>query len=132
MKVITISSTSYQRRRFDHILFFTFNVFQTGHNIYCLFIPAAEECRIIMFKEPTLNTVIEGHLISRAEVLNEGSCRVKCYMEPNCVSINMGLSIGGKTICELNNATGENEFAAALKYKAAHTYLAIEVKPVIF
>ena len=100
--------------------------------MYFLFIPAAEECRIIMFKEPTLNTVIEGHLISRAEVLNEGSCRVKCYMEPNCVSINMGPSISGKTICELNNATGENGFAAALNYKAAHTYLAIEVKPVLF
>ena len=49
------------------------------------------------------------------------------------MSINMGPSIGGKTICELNNATaGENEFAAALKYKAAHTYLAIEVKPALF
>ena len=132
MTEITISSISYQRRRFDHILLFTFNIFQTGHNIYCLFITAAEECRIIMFKEPALNTVIEGHLISRAKVLNEGSCRVKCYMEPNCVSINMGPSIDGKTICELNNATGENEFAATLKYKAAHTYLAIQVKPVLF
>ena len=48
------------------------------------------------------------------------------------MSINMGPSIGGKTICELNNATGENEFAAGLKYKAAHTYLAIEVKPALF
>lgn len=44
----------------------------------------------------------------------------------------MGPSIGGKIICELNNVTGENEFGAALKYQAAHTYLAIEVEPVLF
>ena len=48
------------------------------------------------------------------------------------MSINMGPSIGGKIICELNNVTGENEFGAALKYKAAHTYLVIEVELVLF
>jgi len=40
----------------------------------------------------------------------------------------MGPLKGGKLKCELNNATGENQFASALKYKADYTYLAIEVK----
>jgi len=71
---------------------------------------------------------MKGHVIAREEVLNEGSCRVKCFMEPNCVSINMGPLKGGKLKCELNNATNENQFASALKDKAAYTYMAIEVK----
>ena len=49
-------------------------------------------------------------------------------MEPNCVSINMGPLKGGKLKCELNDATDENEFASDLENRAAHTYLAIEVK----
>ena len=52
---------------------------------------------------------------------------MKCYMEPNCVSVNMGPLTGGKLNCELNNATDEKEFASALKDEADYTYLAIEV-----
>ena len=44
------------------------------------------------------------------------------------MSINMGPLKGGKLKCELNNATNENQFASALKDKAAYTYMAIEVK----
>jgi len=50
-----------------------------------------------------------------------------CYLEPNCVSINLGPLVGGKHKCELNNATAENQFANSLVNKAAFTYLAIEV-----
>jgi len=81
-----------------------------------------------MFKEPVPNKAMKGHVIASEKVPNEGSCRVKCFMEPNCVSINMGPLKGGKLKCELNNATGECQFASALKYKAAYTYLATEVK----
>ena len=58
---------------------------------------------------------------------NEGSCRVMCYMEPNCVSINVGPLEGGKHKCELNNATDENQFTIFLEDKPTYTYLAIEV-----
>ena len=80
-----------------------------------------------MFKEPVPNKVMTGHVIRRESVPNEGSCRVKCYMEPNCVSINMGPLKEGKLDCELNNATAENEFVLDLTTKDAHIYLAIEV-----
>jgi len=56
-------------------------------------------------------------------VPSEGSCRLMCYMEPNCVSINIGPLEGGKHKCELNNATDEN----SLVNRPAFTYLAIEV-----
>ena len=83
----------------------------------------AEEGRFIVFKEPIQNKAMKGRMIHSEEVPNEGSCRVKCFMEPNCVSINMGPLKGGKLKCELNNASQPS----ALKNEPAHTYLAIEV-----
>ena len=60
---------------------------------------------------------------------NEGGCRVLCYMEPDCVSINVGPLEGGKHTCELNYATAEQQgFSNALEDKAGYTYLAIEVR----
>ena len=50
-----------------------------------------------------------------------------CYVEPNCVSINLGPLEDGKHKCELNNATNENQFANSLVNKPAFNYLAIEV-----
>ena len=50
-----------------------------------------------------------------------------CYMEPNCVSINIGPLERGKHKCELNNATDDNQFASLLQNEPNFTYLAIEV-----
>ena len=82
--------------------------------------------RIITFKEPVPNKTMEDHVIRREEVPNEGSCRVNCYLHPDCVSINMGPLTGGKLTCELNNATAQKE--SALGSKEGHTYLEIQVK----
>ena len=66
-----------------------------------------DECRDIIFKEPIANKAMMSHVIRRAEVPSEGSCRLMCYMEPNCVSINLGPLEKGKHKCELNNATAD-------------------------
>ena len=65
---------------------------------------------------------MKNHVISSEEVLNEGSCRVLCYMEPSCVSINLGPLVRGKRKCELSKSTDENH----LERRKAFTYLAIE------
>ena len=65
-------------------------------------------------------------------MLNEGSCRVMCYMEPDCVSINVGPAEGGNQKCELNNATEENHVPFLLMNKPGYIYFAIEVKFVHF
>ena len=65
----------------------------------------------------TAANVMTGHGIRREGVPSEGSCRVKCYMEPNCISINIGPLKGGKLECDLNNATAENKFVFYLKPK---------------
>ena len=65
---------------------------------------------------------MKNHLIKTEDVPNEGSCRVLCYMDPNCVSINLGPFIQGKHLCQLNNATDKS-----LAYEQGFTYLAVEV-----
>ena len=83
--------------------------------------------RIITFKEPVPNKVLKGYVIGRERVPNEGSCRVSCYLNPDCVSINMGPLTEGELICELNEATSGNEYSSNLEYQKDHTYLEIEV-----
>ena len=49
-----------------------------------------------------------------------------CYMEPNCVSVNLRPVHGGKYKCELNNATVDESKLTFLEEMGAY-YLAIEV-----
>ena len=81
-----------------------------------------DEFRIIVFKDPIPNKKMKKHLIKTEDVPNEGSCRVLCYMDPDCVSINLGPFIQGKHICQLNNSTDKS-----LANVQGFTYLAIEV-----
>ena len=90
-----------------------------------------DEGRDIIFKEPVANKAMKDHVISSEEVPNEGTCRVLCYMEPNCVSINLGPLKGGTHKCELNNATAEKQSITLLKNEPRFTYLAIEVAVLI-
>ena len=83
--------------------------------------------RIITFKEPMPNKVLKGYVIGRERVPNEGSCRVNCYLNPDCVSINMGPLTEGELTCELNAATSGNQYFSRLVYQKDHTYLEIEV-----
>ena len=83
--------------------------------------------RNIIFKEPVSNRAMKNRIIRSEEVPNEGSCRVLCYIEPNCVSINLGPLKRGTRRCELNNATDENRLITFLKNEPSYTYLTIEI-----
>ena len=80
-----------------------------------------------MFKEPVPDKALPDHVIRTEKVDNEGSCRVQCYLEPNCVSINVGPADEGRHTCELNNATDESPMQSALKNRRSYTHYAVEV-----
>ena len=86
-----------------------------------------EYSRILEFKEPVPNKALNGHLIRAEKVADEGSCRVFCYLEPNCVSINVGPQEDGGRICELNSKTDGSSSLSALRQKNQYTYYGIEV-----
>ena len=79
-----------------------------------------------MFEEPIPNKAIRDHVVSGEEVPYERDCRMLCYLEPNCVSINVRPSNEGKYKCELNNATAEENQLIFLQENDSY-YLAIEV-----
>ena len=93
---------------------------------YALWFFTALDDRVITFKEPILNKILKGHVISREEVPNEGSCRVNCYFNPDCVSINIGHVTEGMLTCEMNNSTSGD--TTVLENQTNYTYLEIEVQ----
>ena len=98
-----------------NLSFFFFLVLMTEYN------------RVIIFKGPMADRRLPGHVIRTESVANEGGCRVKCFLEPNCVSINVGPAVGGKRSCELNNATDESPEQSALKGDSDYIHYAVEV-----
>ncbi|XP_078373200.1 aggrecan core protein-like [Oculina patagonica] len=89
-----------------------------------IFQGCADDCRTMIWKKPKFDKALLGHsLVPVVEVPNPGSCRVKCYLESNCVSINVGPVVDGKHTCELNKA---DEKQSSLKDKQGYTYLEVE------
>ena len=96
------------------------------HELVLLFAnQIGQACRSIVFKEPIQEKVMKGHLIRLEQVPHQGSCNVLCYLEPNCMSINVGPQ-GESYICELNNASDESPGSSDLQSKRYYTHLSIE------
>ena len=94
----------------------------------CFSTKTDEESRTLIFKEEVPNKALHGHVIRSERVLNEGGCRVQCYLEPNCVSINVGRLNDGSHQCDLNGVTDDKEFAVALTKTTGFTYNGVEVR----
>ena len=83
---------------------------------------------MLIFKEPIPEKALPGQIIRTEKVANEGSCRVKCYMEPNCVSINVGPEDEGIHTCELNNGTDESPSKSSMEERKHYIHYAVEVR----
>ena len=82
---------------------------------------------MLIFTEPLKDKVLPGHVIRTERVADEGGCRVKYYLEPNCVSINVGPADDGQQMCELNNVTDESPSHSALEERHGYIYNGVEV-----
>ncbi|PFX31501.1 Signal peptide, CUB and EGF-like domain-containing protein 2 [Stylophora pistillata] len=71
----------------------------------------ADQCRQLKFtpEKEFDNKRLKNHVIRIVEVMTINFCENMCYMEPNCVSINIEKRVGlhGGYSCELNNVTHE-------------------------
>ena len=92
---------------------------------------AREYNRVLIFKEPVEDKILPGHVIRTEKVANEGSCRVKCFLEPNCVSINVGPADDqGHRTCELKNFTDESPSQTGLQEATGHIHYSAEVSDI--
>ena len=76
------------------------------------FVLVSDNCRILAFPPPFffINKRFVNHTIGTKIVVDIETCKLQCYYEHNCVSVNY--HVNSKT-CELNNATHrwhDNEF----------------------
>ena len=75
--------------------------------------------------------MLPGHVIRTEKVANEGSCRVRCFLEPNCVSINVGpAGDQGQRTCELKNFTDESPSQTGLQQRTGHVHYSAEVSDI--
>ena len=91
----------------------------------------ADQCRVLEF---TPEKAFDGkrlinHVIRIVEVLTMNFCENMCYMEPDCVSINLDKRVSehGEYKCELNNVTHERH-EHDLKNEDHYFYRAAEVR----
>ncbi|XP_015772540.1 PREDICTED: EGF-like repeat and discoidin I-like domain-containing protein 3 isoform X4 [Acropora digitifera] len=63
-----------------------------------------DECRQIEFGDALSNSRLsKDHVIRVYHVQNEPNCKVKCFLEPDCVAYNYGNKSEGNLQCELCN-----------------------------
>ena len=75
--------------------------------------------------------MLPGHVIRTEKVANEGSCRVRCFLEPSCVSINVGPADDqGQRTCELNNFSDESPSQTGLQEATGHIHYSAEVSDI--
>lgn len=81
------------------------SIFELNHKRITLFFIdlALEECRVIQFTEKIANKALSNYVIQQKQVLDEDMCKVRCFLEPECVSFNFGQQNDGSLLCELNN-----------------------------
>ena len=77
---------------------------KTKHSVLILFGLLSDECRQIEFGDALSNSRLsKDHVIRVYHVQNEPNCKVKCFLEPDCVAYNYGKNNGGNLQCELCN-----------------------------
>ena len=73
-------------------------------NLLNLFFFFADLCRHLKFTTPVDGYALQGHVIKNIS-LNLGmraSCKGRCSIDSNCVSVNIGSPINDKVLCQLS------------------------------
>lgn len=90
--------------------------------IFCNFLMLPDQCRTLHFTKPTIGKAFVGHVI-RSQVTKESSCKVNCYMDKGCASLNIGPLQDGKLICQLSDS-GHHFHPQDLISQVGYTYIA--------
>lgn len=87
-----------------------------------------DDCRIIQFREEMENMVLTNHVIRSDRVTDQEICKLKCYLEPKCVSYNYGPLMDGSLLCELNDRNHVQVPSDEFKAKDGFIYSPIFVR----
>lgn len=70
---------------------------------------------------------LDGHVKESFEIQSKGDCELKCYLDDDCMSTNVGILHTGKYQCQLSNSDHELH-PEDLKFREQFIYTAAEVR----
>ena len=70
----------------------------------CLSYSFADVCRQARYQLPLINKSLIGHVIISVLVNDNDECQLRCYIEPKCLSYNVGPHIVYGHECELSDS----------------------------
>ena len=125
----TVRNIKHRDGNQDNLSFITFQIWLIS--VFKEF-SEADQCRTLEFRPEKEfdGKRLVNHVIRIVEVTVRKFCETMCYMEPDCVSINLDKRAGGRGVyrCELNNVTHEGH-EDELTNNASYFYHAAEVCP---
>ena len=65
---------------------------------------ASNDGRLLELKPPMTGRRLVGHVIKTLRVNSADGCDVNCFMDDNCMSMNLGPLEDGKHVCELSSS----------------------------
>ncbi|XP_048579309.1 uncharacterized protein LOC5521762 isoform X2 [Nematostella vectensis] len=86
-----------------------------------------EDCRKANFGAVQEDKVLTGAVLATYAVFSEFECRVKCYTNHECLSVNLGPQVNGLRQCELNGAINDEE--TVLQSKMGFMYRGFKSNP---
>ena len=88
---------------------------------------STDDCRNVEITPPISDSALVGHVINETEVGFLGTCRVMCYIEADCVSLNVvPLQHAESLLCELSDSD-HIQHPEDLFYRPGSTYVSIKV-----
>ncbi|KAK2556574.1 Neurexin-4 [Acropora cervicornis] len=87
---------------------------------------STDDCRNVEMTPPISDSALMGHVINETEVGSLGTCRVMCYIEADCVSLNVvPLQHAESLLCELSGSD-HIQHPEDLFYRPGSTYVSIK------
>ena len=66
---------------------------------------SAQECRHLKYSQPIQDRALTNHVIIKSNTTRQDICNVMCFMEPNCLSFNVGpLDDNHRYLCEVSDS----------------------------
>ena len=75
-----------------------------GENVVFHFI-SGQECRQLKYSQPLQDRALTNHEIIKINTTREDICKIRCFIEPNCLSFNVGpLDDNHQYLCEISDS----------------------------
>lgn len=81
------------------------NTFNLAKKAILSFFFSAQECRQLKYSQPVQDKALNNHVIMKINITREDICNIKCFIEPNCLSFNVGpLENNNQYLCEISDS----------------------------